>query len=132
MIWGEPSEGPPRALLPHKAALLARRIRSFDESNWWHWGRGYPQNDLPRVYVNTKTRNPQPFFLHPCNNFDGAVMGVFPHRRDVDLAEFRDALNAVDWTDLGFVCDGRFLFTQRSLENTLLPESFLHFLPDAG
>lgn len=132
MIWCEPSEGPPRALLPHKAALLARRIRSFDESNWWQWGRSYPQNDLPRVYVNTKTRNPQPFFLHPCNHFDGAVMGVFPHRRDVDLAEFRDALNAVDWADLGFVCDGRFLFTQRSLENTPLPESFLHFLPDAG
>ncbi len=27
------------------------------------------------------------------------------------------ALNEVDWTDLGFVCDGRFLFSQRSLEN---------------
>jgi adenine-specific DNA-methyltransferase len=32
------------------------------------------------------------------------------------------ALNTVDWADLGFVCDGRFLFAQRSLEQTPLPK----------
>ena len=36
-------------------------------------------------------------------------------------------LNEVDWHELGFVCDGRFLFTQRSLEQTLLPEDFTQF-----
>jgi adenine-specific DNA-methyltransferase len=37
----------------------------------------------------------------------------------------------VDWEDLGFVCDGRFLFTQRSLEQTPLPKVFRSesFLP---
>lgn len=132
MIWCEPGEPPPAALLPHHDALIARRIRPFDENNWWQWGRGYPQTDAPRVYVNTKTRQPQPFFLHPCLNFDGAVMGIFPHRRDTDLSAFRDALNAVDWADLGFVCDGRYIFTQRSLENAPLPDRFRAFLPDAG
>jgi adenine-specific DNA-methyltransferase len=79
--------------------------------------------------VNSKTRRPQPFFTHPCPNFDGAVLGVFPHRTDLDLAAFRDALNTVDWADLGFVCDGRYLFTQRSLENAPLPNAFEAFLP---
>ena len=37
------------------------------------------------------------------------------------------ALNTVDWADLGFICDGRFLFTQRSLERAPLPESFRAF-----
>lgn len=129
MIWTEPDAPPPASLHPHQHALLARRIRHFDESNWWHWGRSYPQTDAPRVYVNNKTRHPHPFFIHPCLNFDGAVMGLFPHRRDVDLAAFRDALNSVDWADLGFVCDGRFLFSQRSLENAPLPTSFRSFLP---
>ena len=46
-----------------------------------------------------------------------------------DLAAFRDALNAVDWADLGFICDGRYLFSQRSLENAPLPASFSIFLP---
>ena len=41
-------------------------------------------------------------------------------------------LNEVDWGDLGFICDGRFLFTQRSLEQTPLPSSFRSFLPEAG
>ena len=35
-----------------------------------------------------------------------------------------DMLNDVDWHELGFVCDGRYLFGQRSLENSLLPEDF--------
>jgi len=47
----------------------------------------------------------------------------------VDIEAFRDALNAVDWEDLGFVCDGRFLFTQRSLEHAPLPAVFAAFLP---
>ena len=130
MIWVEPNDPPPKILLAHKARLIARRVQPFDESNWWHWGRGYPRTDAPRVYVNGRTRQNRPFFLHDCKNFDGAVLAVFPRRPDVDLAAFRDTLNAVDWQDLGFVCDGRFLFTQRSLENAPVPEVFRAFLPE--
>ena len=96
---------------------------------WWQWGRGYPLTDRPRVYVNGKTRATKPFFLHSSPHYDGAVLAVFPHRPDVDLAAFRDALNGIDWADLGFVCDGRHLFTQRSLEQAPLPEHFRPFLP---
>ena len=124
MIWCEPGEPPPRALLPHRERLIARRIRPFTEHNWWHWGRGYAQSVRPRVYVNGKTRAAQPFFVHDCPNYDGAVLALFPHDPGIDVAVLRDALNAVDWADLGFVCDGRYLFTQRSLENAPLPASF--------
>ena len=129
MIWCAP-DAPPPALLPHKARLLARRIRKFDESNWWHWGRGYYQSALPRVYVNNKTRRQQPFFVHDCPHYDGAVLAIFPHRPETDVRQLASALNAVDWADLGFVCDGRFLFTQRSLEQAPLPASFRTFLPN--
>jgi len=129
MIWVGKNDGIPDCLLRHKERLISRGIRPFDESNWWHWGRGYPINDDPRVYVNGKTRNTDPFFLHACKNFDGSILAVFPHNRDIDLSAFRDALNAVKWDELGFVCDGRFLFSQRSLENAPLPESFSQFLP---
>ena len=129
MIWCT-LDAPPSALLPHKARLLARRIRKFDESNWWHWGRGYYQSALPRVYVNNKTRRQQPFFVHDCPHYDGAVLAIFPHRPETDVRQLASALNAVDWADLGFVCDGRFLFTQRSLEQAPLPASFRTFLPN--
>ncbi len=117
----------------HKETLLARRVRPFDESNWWQWGRAFPINLHPRIYVNGRTRKPEPFFLHDCNSFDGAVLALFPkhqrmHRRE--LIECTLMLNKeVDWQELGFVCDGRFLFTQRSLQTCLLPDKFSRFLP---
>lgn len=129
MIWSEPGSLPPPALLPHKARLLQRKVTRFDETNWWMWGRMHFRSERPRVYVNGKTRVARPFFIHACKDYDGAVMAIFPHRDDIALAAFRDALNAVDWGDLGFVCDGRFLFSQRSLENAPLPAAFAAFAP---
>jgi adenine-specific DNA-methyltransferase len=61
----------------HKEELLARRVTSFDESNWWQWGRHFPINNYPRIYVNGRTRRPEPFFLHDCNSFDGAILALF-------------------------------------------------------
>ena len=132
MIWCEPGQTPPRILLPHKERLLARRVRPFDESNWWHWGRSDYPSSAPRVYVNSKTRRAQPFFVHDCVNYDGAVLAIFPHAPSVDVRQFAAALNGVDWTDLGFVCDGRFLFSQRSLEQAPLPAALGEFLPPGG
>ncbi len=117
----------------HMAELLARRVRPFDESNWWQWGRAFPINLHPRIYVNGRTRRREPFFLHDCNAFDGAVLALFTKNRGIsrrDLIECTLILNKeVDWQELGFVCDGRFLFTQRSLQTCVLPDKFSRFLP---
>jgi len=113
-----------------KTRLLRRRVIPFDESNWWQWGRRHHVSDAPRIYVNGRTRNPQPFFLHPCRNYDGAVLALFPRRRDIlprQMGRLAALLNAVDWPELGFVCDGRFIFSQRSLQHALLPAAFAEF-----
>lgn len=127
MIWS-PSK-PHAALVPHRDRLLSRRIRHFDERNWWQWGRGYFVSERRRIYVNAKTRNTSPFFVHDCTHYDGSVLAIFPHDATVDVHALCAALNAVDWADLGFVCDGRYLFSQRSLENAPLPQDFARFLP---
>lgn len=119
----------------HKAELLGRRVRKFDESNWWQWGRAFPINEQPRIYVNGRTRKPEPFFLHDCLSFDGSILALFPKNPRIarrDLIECTMMLNKeVDWQQLGFICDGRFLFTQRSLQTCLLPEKFARYLPPA-
>ena len=123
-------EGPIPWLEQHKERLLARRVARFDEANWWKWGRRHFVSAAPRIYVNGKTRNTRPFFLHDCKDYDGAVLALFPHRADLrpeQMRQLADMLNAVDWAELGFVCDGRFLFSQRSLEQALLPEGFAEF-----
>ena len=112
-------------LARHKERLLQRRIRQFDETNWWQWGRLHHLSEAPRIYVNQKTRRPQPFFLHPCRDYDGSILALFPRDRDMDLERAVRLLNTrVDWEELGFVCDGRFIFGQRTLQTCLLPAEF--------
>ncbi|MCB1957518.1 MAG: class I SAM-dependent methyltransferase [Rhodocyclaceae bacterium] len=128
MIWCEPGDPPPRVLEPHRERLQARRIRRFSEDDWWQWGRGYYQSPRPRIYVNGKTRHPRPFFVHACPHYDGAVLAIFPRDPEADIQSLCEALNRVDWAELGFVCDGRFLFSQRSLEHAPLPAEFARFV----
>lgn len=121
MIWVDSQDKIPKYLSDNKLELMSRKIRKFDESNWWEWGRGFPDNSFPRVYVNAKTRNQNPFFLHSCKNFDGSVLAIFP-KYEINLDSFVKDLNSIAWDDLGFFCDGRFIFAQRSLENAPVPE----------
>lgn len=110
-------------LEPFKSALLARGIRRFTEANWWQWGRGFHESDAPRVYVNMKTRRPRPFFTHACKAYDGSVLALFSRSSTADMEKAASLLNEVPWEELGFVCDGRFLFSQKSLEGTPLPSA---------
>lgn len=112
----------------HRELLIARKVKKFDETNWWMWGRHQYQTDRPRIYVNAKTRRAEPFFLHECSNFDGSILALFPKNPYVDLERLVFLLNTnVDWADLGFVCDGRFMFAQGSLQTCSLPAVFSEF-----
>ena len=111
-----------------KEQLLKRKIRHFNESNWWQWGRLHHISDKPRIYVNTKTRNKSPFFIHPCKNYDGSILALFPKNDNLDLEKLKNLLNEVNWNELGFVCGGRYIFSQKSLENAILPEFFKDYV----
>lgn len=124
MIFNQYNE----ALLPYKETLIKRRIKHFDESNWWMWGRNHYMSNEKRIYVNSKTRNTRPFFLHPSNYYDGSILAIFPYNQQIDLQKACEALNNVNWYELGFVCDGRFLFSQKSLESCPLPITFREFI----
>lgn len=121
---------PAPQLLPHKEQLMARRIRRFAEHNWWRWGRGYPVDARSRIYVNCKTRRSAPFFLHRSTAFDGTVLALFA-KREMDLEQVCDVLNAIDWEEKGFFSGGRFLFSQRALASCLLDEGIVAQLQGA-
>ncbi len=113
-------------LLQHKDSLMQRKIKKFNENNWFEWGRMHHISPKKRIYVNAKTRQKNPFFIHQCPNYDGSILALFPYNQNLDLQNLCDKLNAINWQELGFVCGGRFLFSQRSLENALLPKNFLN------
>jgi adenine-specific DNA-methyltransferase len=112
----------------HKTELLRRGIKTFDQTNWWQWGRLHHISGEKRIYVNSKTRNKAPFFTHACNNYDGSVLAVFPKNQNASIEEMCGKLNSVNWYELGFVCDGRYIFSQKSLENSVLPEEFQKYI----
>ena len=124
MIYNEQSP----YLQQFKQELLNRKIKHFDETNWWTWGRNHHVSSEKRIYVNAKTRNTRPFFLHESNDYDGSVLAIFPHNQNIDLQHACNMLNDVNWNELGFVCDGRYLFSQKSLESSPLPATFTNFL----
>ncbi|MCR4664073.1 MAG: class I SAM-dependent methyltransferase [Paludibacteraceae bacterium] len=124
MIFNEQSP----YLSQYKQELLNRGIKHFDESNWWMWGRNHYMSNEKRIYVNAKTRNNNPFFLHPSNDYDGSVLAIFPYNQSIDMQKACDMLNGVNWYELGFICDGRYLFSQNSLESAPLPATFNIFI----
>lgn len=120
-------------LLPHKAFLMNRKVKKFSEKDWFKWGRGYFESDLPRLYVNGKTRKNNPFFIHECKAYDGSMLALFPKFKisnPVELEQLCEEMNQVNWKELGFVCGGRYLFTQRSLEKSHLPAIFSKYSID--
>lgn len=114
----------------HKERLMSRKIKSFTNDDWFMWGRNLYSSEEERIYVNYKTRTENPFFYHECKNYTGSILAIFPKFKcDVSLAKTIAAeLNQVSWSDLGFVCGTRFLFSQKSLENSVLPETFRKYL----
>jgi adenine-specific DNA-methyltransferase len=115
-------------ILSKESELRSRNIKKMTDDNWWKWGRDFYKSDRKRIYVNSKTRNKHPFFISDCKNYDGSVLAIFPINENVDIQELCNMLNDVDWNELGFVCGGRYLFSQKSLENSKLPEKFNNFI----
>lgn len=110
-------------LLDYKERLLNRKIKKFNEDNWWKWGRGLYESESERIYVNCKTRDDKPFFTNEAKYYDGSILAIFP-KKDIDIKKSIEYLNNVDWDELGFKVGGRLCFTQKSLENVYLPDSF--------
>lgn len=109
----------PSEFFKNKELLLGRKIKTFNENNWFEWGRKIQLFDGDRIYVNAKTRQDKPFFVSSEKYFDGSVIALAP-KEDIDLVEWCDRLNNTDWSSLGFKVGGRLIFGQRALENILI------------
>jgi adenine-specific DNA-methyltransferase len=103
-------------LLKHKEVLINRKIKKFNENNWFEWGRKIYFTEKEKIYVNTKTRDLKPFFTHNSNFFDGSLLCLEP-KENININEWVNILNNLDWDSLGFKVGGRLVFGQRTLTN---------------
>ena len=105
----------------YKSTLIARKIRSFNENNWWEWGRRIRCIEGPKIYVNNKTRDMEPFFTNESGWFDGSILALVPKDNNIyDINDLIDILNKTDWNSQGFLVGGRLIFGQRSLSNAYI------------
>jgi adenine-specific DNA-methyltransferase len=112
-------------LLKHKEVLISRRIKKFNETNWYYYGAvrnlQFMQQQGQCIYVNAKTRVDEPFFIADIDYFDGSVLALYP-RYDLDLIYWVNKLNSSRdlFQEQGLYVNNRFLFTVKTLNDFCL------------
>lgn len=119
-------------LLENKSKLLSRNIKKFTDVDWMHYGAVRNLSFMRKrdrcIYVNTKTRDKNPFFVDDVGYFDGSVLGLFMKNQldflamslaRLDLTGWCDILNnkVEDFREQGMYVNNRFLLTVKSLSD---------------
>ena len=115
-------------LLEHKAKLIDRKIRRFNESNWFEWGalRNYTRvtDKLGEdcIYVRTLTRDVDVAFVEKVSYFGGGILALIPKAgasHNLDLTKVASFLNSPQFRE-NYVYSGRFKIGQRQMCNSLI------------
>jgi adenine-specific DNA-methyltransferase len=116
-------------LLHHKKELIMRKIRKFNEKNWFEWGA--PRNintiksNLGRdcIYIYNLTRKPNISFLGKINYFGGGLIMLTPKKK-CDLNKIVSYINSNTFKD-NFMFSGRFKIGHRQICNSYIPTEYL-------
>lgn len=73
-----------------------------------------------KIFVNSKTRNQAPFYVHDCCYFDGSVLCLKPKTDKYSVEELCNLLNSNDWDVQGFKVGGRLVFGQKNIQNAII------------
>jgi len=112
-------------LLKYKNQLICRKIKKFNETNWYYYGAvrnlEYMRSGDKCIFVNAKTRVDKPFYVDYLDYFDGAVIALIPNC-DLDLDKWCDKLNNSKdlFREQGVYVNNRYLFTVKNLQDILI------------
>jgi adenine-specific DNA-methyltransferase len=110
-------------LLEHKEQLLDRRIRKFNERNWFEWGalrnigKVSDRKKEPCIYIKTLTRQPNVAFKSTVDYFGGGLLILIPKtdlEYNINLDEFVEYFNS-DTFRKKYIQSGRFKIGHRQL-----------------
>jgi adenine-specific DNA-methyltransferase len=116
-------------LFQYKKELIERRIRKFNEQNWFEWGA--PRNittihtNLGKdcIYINNITRKPNVAFLGNVNYFGGGLIMLKP-KKICNLNNIVSYMNSDKFKD-NFMFSGRFKIGHRQICNSYIPTEYL-------
>lgn len=113
-------------LAAHKDALLQRKIKTFNESNWYEWGA--PRNmasiqthwNKPCIYVRSLTRQSEVAFQGHAQHFGGSLLCLIPKRDDVNMNKVLDYLNS-DAGKKNYMYAGRYKIGHKQVREMVVP-----------
>jgi len=116
-------------LLRYKGELMNRRIRKFNENNWFEWGA--PRNitiikkncGKDCIYIYNLTRKTNVSFIGKINYFGGGLIMLKPKKK-CNLKNVVSYINS-DVFKNNFTFSGRFKIGHRQICNSYIPSKYL-------
>jgi adenine-specific DNA-methyltransferase len=114
-------------LLSYKEELITRKIKKFNENNWFEWGaprniRSIEQNlGKECIYVYGLTRQHRIAFKGTVQYFGGGLLMLIP-KKNLHLDKIISYLNSDDFKT-NFIFSGRFKIGHRQISNSYIPET---------
>ncbi len=114
-------------LLTHKKVLINRKIKKFNESNWFEWGAPRNIKNIKKhigkecIYINTLTRNKKIAFKGNVRYFGGGVIILIPKQK-INLDNILSYLNSDNFKS-NFMFSGRFKIGHRQISNSYIPNN---------
>lgn len=110
-------------LLEHKEELLSRRIRKFNEDNWYEWGalRNIQQikNNIGRlcIYVRCITRKTPIAQMGHVELFGGSLLCLIPHDDEMSEELLESIVEQINNKSSQYMYSGRFKITHKQISN---------------
>ncbi len=116
-------------LLENKNVLIERKIRKFNENNWFEWGA--PRNiktieanlNKDCIYIYNLTRKVNVSFVGKVMYFGGSLIMLKPKKK-CDLYKIVSYINSDTFKD-NFIFSGRFKIGHRAISNSFIPNNYL-------
>jgi adenine-specific DNA-methyltransferase len=116
----------------HKKTLIDRKIKKFNENNWFQWGclRNVKfmneQKDNPCLYAKVLTRNNDVFKTGTVQLYDGSLLCMFPKQllTLAQLEKIKHFLNTPEFLQ-HFLYSGRYKVGQKTLSDCFITEDIL-------
>jgi adenine-specific DNA-methyltransferase len=118
-----------RYLLNYKEILISRKIRKFNEKNWFEWGA--PRNikkindnfGKECIYMYNLTRRNKVAFKGTVRYFGGSLIILIPKKK-INIDNIILYLNSDDFKT-NFIFSGRFKIGHRQISNSYIPNEYL-------
>lgn len=117
-------------LYNQKQVLLNRRIKKFNENNWFEWGALRNINNIKKhldtecIYIKNLTRNKNIAFVGKVGYFGGNLIILIPKQK-MNLKKIVEFLNT-DRFKFNFLYSGRFKIGHRQISNSELPKKLIN------